>query len=303
MGIAPTELSAGIVIVGISIAGAYDLATREVPDNVWRVVGVVGAAVVALTIAGIGSLLGTALWIVVAAYGLQSFFPWSERIQGITARGEVGIEAGLAGGVIAVLLGAVLVVGIGPGQVPYTVIAAAIVLLVARGLFEIRLLTGGADAKALIAMGLVLPIYPTAVIGAAGVDSAFLQVVPFAFNALVDGAVLTLVVPLAIAVQNLRAKEFHWRGGFTSYSISVGELPDRFVWVDDSSAASNRAALEAETAEEDRLRRGEIAASLSARGRATLRVTPQLPFVFFLAVGTIVAVLVGNLLWTVATVL
>ncbi len=295
--VAPTDLAAAVLIVGLSLGGAYDLATREVPDNLWWVLGVVGAAIGALTIASEGALLSVVLWIVVAAYALQHFFPWTDRLSGRAPLVETAIEIALAATTIVIVGVSIALFGIGPAQVPYVVVATLVVTLVGRGLYETRILVGGADVKALIAMGVVLPIFPTSLLDIGSTSTAFLQVVPFAFNALVDAALLTLVVPLALAVRNLHSREFHWGGGFTTYSLAVDQLAHRFVWLDDPALPDDGGEREEETTEEDVTRRQAEADALRARGIARVRVTPQLPFVFFLALGAIVAVVAGNLLW------
>jgi preflagellin peptidase FlaK len=169
--------------------------------------------------------------------------------------------------------------------------------LVARAFYETRILVGGADAKALVAMGLVVPIFPMSLLDIGSTSSSFLQVVPFAFNVLVDAALLSLAVPLGLAFRNLHAREFRWHGGFTTYSLPVDELPRRFVWVDDPALPNGGGEHEEETTAEDITRRTAEAEALRARGVSRVWVTPQLPFVFFLALGTIVGVVAGNLLW------
>lgn len=301
--VAPTDLATAVLLVGMALAGAFDFASREVPDNLWRILGVVGAALGLLSLTEPGALLPAVLWIVVAAYAIQHFFPWTERLGPLSDRAVDAVDAFLAIVVVLIVGVPTALLGIGPTTVPYAVIATLAVSLVARGLYEVRLLTGGADAKALIVMGVVLPVLPVSLVFSGPASVAFLTVVPFALTALVDAALLSLVVPLAIAVRNLRRRTFRWRDGLTTYEIPLEQLPKRFVWVEEAGVATPSAERHAETSEEDRARRQAQFLLLRDQGRTIVRVSPQLPFVLFLALGSVAAILVGNLLFDLVTVL
>lgn len=296
--VAPTDLAAAVLVVGVGLAGAYDLATREVPDNIWRVTAILGAAIGALTLYSPGELLPVLLWVIVAAYAVQHFFPWTDRLPHASERTEARTDLVLGALVVLVVTGAAVAYGVGPSSVPYSVIAALVVTVAARALYEGRLLAGGADAKALITIGVVLPVFPTSAIGMGPASTAFLQIVPFAFNALVDAAVLSLVVPLALGFRNWRRREFHWRTGFTAYRLPVDELPQRFVWVHDPTLLGSPVGeVEPDSSEADQAARERQAEALRERGVGRVWVTPQVPFVFFLALGVFVALAAGNLVW------
>ena len=295
-----TDLSAGVLLAGIAVAATYDLTRREVPDNVWRILGFVGATIVAISLFTDGPTLPVLLWIVVAAYALQHFFPWTDWLSSRYPRAEVGVDIALAVGVIALVVGSGIAVGVGPGGVSYAVIALLVVTLTARALYELHLLSGGADAKALMAMGLVLPLFPLTLLSLGPAVDAFVSVIPFALNSLVNSAVCMLAVPVEIALRNHRAHDFRWRGGFRTYSIPLEELEHRFVWLDDPDVPDLGGNTEAETAEGDLEERRALVRTLRSRGVSRLRVSPQLPFVFFLLLGSALAIIAGNLLWDLA---
>lgn len=294
--VAPTDLAAAVVVVGMVLAGTYDLATREVPDALWQVMGVVGAAIVALTLSSPGDWLPLVLWIGVAGYALQYFFPWTDHLRNPSPRKEAWIDLLLALVALGGIGGCVIAFGVGPTQVPYIVLASLAVTLGARGLYEVGVLAGGADAKALIAIGAVLPLFPTSVVNIGSAATYLLTIVPFAYNALIDAALLGLAVPLTLAAQNLRRHEFRARTGFTSYTLPLDEIADRFVWVAEPPLQGAAHALEVGSAEEDRAVRLKQVDELRSRGFLRARVTPQVPFVFVLFLGAIAALLAGNLL-------
>src|SRR2546428_9783438 len=83
-----------------------------------------------------------------------------------------------------------------------------IMVLVYQGFYRLRLLHGGADAKGLIALTLLIPAYPDAlpfpVLQAdARVDALLRVVFPFSLVIWVDAAVLSLAVPVALLIYNV----------------------------------------------------------------------------------------------------
>ncbi len=112
-----------------------------------------------------------------------------------------------------------------------------------------------------------------------------------------DAALLSVAAPLALAFLNLSRREFHFQDGFTTYTIPVPELPNRWVWVRDPNFPLDRAQEDAiETSEEDRKWREKIAVELTKRGVPRVRVGPQLPFIVFLFLGAVAAIALGNLI-------
>src|SRR5438132_10614131 len=82
-----------------------------------------------------------------------------------------------------------------------------IMVLVYQGFYRLRLLHGGADAKGLIALSLLIPAYPNALPfpalqADARVDALLRVVFPFSLVIWVDAAVLSLAVPVALLIYN-----------------------------------------------------------------------------------------------------
>jgi preflagellin peptidase FlaK len=204
--------------------------------------------------------------------------------------------------VIAVVAGLSLTAGVGPTGVPIAVIAVLASVLLARGLFEVGILYGGADAKALMVAGLLVPVDPSPLLALPGQAASLLAVYPFSINLLMDAALVSVAVPIAIAVRNLAHREFAFPRGFVGYMIDVEELPDRFVWLKDPMFSRGDAdeELEAETSEADRAIRMRQRDRLRRQGVNRVWVTPQLPFVVLLLAGAAAAVLAGNLVFDLA---
>lgn len=284
-----------VLIVALAVAAAWDTRTREVPDRLWQVAGLAGAAIGALLLIadGLGAVL---LWLFIAGFALQHLFAWDERWNESPSRLPEIIEIGLYLGAGLLLLAVGWVFGVGSSGVPVPAVAAYVTVLLARGLFEARVLYGGADAKAVITLGVLLPLWAGVPWGQSAPLGSILALTPFALTALINGAVLALSVPIALAVRNARRGEFSLPKGFLGSSLPVGELPTRFVWLHDPRLDGLDVPTGLDTAAEDRRLRTAQAAELSSRGIERVWVTPQIPLVLFLALGAGLALAIGNIL-------
>jgi archaeal preflagellin peptidase FlaK len=288
-----------LLVVGFAYAAAADWRDREVSDRLWQVLGVAGFLVGFVPVVPDG-VEPTLLWTVVGLFVIQHLFSWDTRLGPNGERYADLIEVGFYGATVAVVTIAVARWGIGPSAVPVSVIAVLLSVLFARGLFEAGILYGGADAKALMIAALLVPMFPNPIIaqppGVAPVTTIF----PFAVDVLMNATIFFLVVPVAIAVRNLRTREFRGLSSFVGYTIPVKELPRRYVWVRNPMFGEAREEEKSiETSEDDRLRRVRIAQELTSQGIERIWVTPQIPFLLVMAFGVVSALLVGNILFDV----
>lgn len=280
---------------GFAFAAWVDLRNREVDDRLWQGLGLAGAVFGAVVETG-GSDVSLLVWLLVAAFALEHLFPWDEALGHHGERYLAIIEVATYLAVFLVVSSAVVRFGLGPGKVPIAALALLATILLARGLFELGVLYGGADAKAVIVAGLLLPIFSTPLLVVPAVASPVLGILPFAITLLTNAAAFSLVVPLTLGLRNLRRHELSFPDGFTGYSLPVALLPYRFVWVRDRRLGEDGLAEDVETSAEDAQRRRELAARLTDRGIRTVWVSPQIPFVVLLAAGTFAGVLAGNVL-------
>jgi preflagellin peptidase FlaK len=177
-------------------------------------------------------------------------------------------------------------------------VAVVVSAFLARGLFEAGVLYGGADAKALMIAGLLIPLDPVPYLSVPPPAAALLAYYPFALNLLMDAALFSAAIPVALALRNAFRGEFEFPRSFVGYTVPVEELPRRFVWLRDPTFQRDEG--EPDTAEGDLAMRVRQMETLSARGVTRVWVTPQLPFVILLLAGAIGALLVGNLVFDVA---
>ncbi len=309
-GLAPTALTdtAAILVLwaGFGYAAWTDWRTREVEDHVWIAMALAALVLGTLRVWPAWGDPGTAevwrevgVWILVVGLALEHFIPWDDAVGRVREWLPGAIELVAYAAVGATLVAVAWTFGASPGVV--AALAGYVGILLARALFEVRLLYGGADAKALIVASVVLPLWATPWLAVPASATTVLDAYPFALTLLMDGAVFAAAIPIALAIRNLRAHEFEFPRGFVGYRIDVADLPDRFVWVQDPTF--DEAADEAETSDDDRRLRERQRDELRARGVTRVWVTPQLPFVILLAVGAVAGVLLGNIVFDLAALL
>ena len=297
--LATYALAANVVLLlaGFGYAGWADFREREVADELWQTLGVLGFLIGFVPIVP-GGAVPTVLWAVVGLFVIQHLFSWDTRLGPNGERYADLIELVLYVAVIAIIAVAAARLGVGPSGVPVPVLAVLVTVLFARGLFEACILYGGADAKALMIAGLLVPMFPSPLIPPPASIAPVTQILPFSVNVVMNAALFSLVVPIAIAIRNLRAGEFHGISGFLGYSIPVDDLPRKFVWVRDPMSAQGREEEKSiETSEDDRRRRVEIAQELRSRGVKRVWVTPQIPFLVLMAFAVVGALLAGNIVF------
>ncbi|MCW6167577.1 MAG: hypothetical protein LVQ64_03915 [Thermoplasmatales archaeon] len=290
------ELALAALLAGMLVASIWDILRREVPDGCWQVMGIVGAVLGAVLLSSNSSPLGLVLWLLVAGLAVEHFFDWETPLRRRSQNAARWIELSAFVACVVAVVVAISLHGLSARGVPDAVVAALAVVVIARALYEVGALGGAADARALMAMSVLVPLSPATLLVLPAAAQQFADVVPFALNALVNGLVLVAItVPITIAALNLRHKEFSARDGFVSYTIPVGDLARRYVWVRERSERGIGRAEGAMTEEEDRQVRSGAARELAARGLDRVRVTPQIPLVAFLAAGALLAWVAGNL--------
>lgn len=282
-----------VLLAGFAYASFADWRSREVSDRLWQLLGVVGVGLGAVRFGSNGPV-PELLWLGVGLLTLEHLVSWDELLPASWRDQSDRIEFGGYAIALAVVAIAVGRYGLGPSGVPVEVIAVLATVLLARALFEVGALYGGADAKAMMVAGVLVPTFAHPVVSVPA-TAATLGAIPFSIDLLTDAALLAIAVPVFLAVRNLHRGEFSFPRGFTGYSLPVRELPSKFVWVRDPAAGEGPAADDAETSEDDTRIRREIAERLALRGVARVWVSPQLPFLVLMAIGAVAAILAGNL--------
>ncbi|HNU36359.1 MAG TPA: A24 family peptidase C-terminal domain-containing protein, partial [Methanomassiliicoccales archaeon] len=160
-------------------------------------------------------------------------------------------------------------------------------------MYQLDVIKGGADAKALIALSLLFPAYPEL----AGLpllelnDPASLNILPFPVLLLFNGAILTLLVPIGMLLVNLVRRDIRFPLMLFGTRMSIEEAEKKHVWPMERTADGKvRTVLFPRSDDEadwDALR---------AAGVDRPWVTPKVPFLIPLTLAVPFSLLLGNLL-------
>lgn len=172
-------------------------------------------------------------------------------------------------------------------------------ILIAQVFFYTGLLHGGADAKALMSLAILFPIYPQIeglpLIGYPEQTIENLQLVfPFAFLLLMNAAILQVVsVPLGLCFKNLARHDVGFPEMFLGYQMNINEIPKKFVWpmevVRDNELVLLIFPKRGGNVKEELL-------ELRKRGIDRIWVTPKVPFIIPMLLGLIFSIVIGNLI-------
>ncbi|MBI2849960.1 MAG: prepilin peptidase [Chloroflexi bacterium] len=188
-----------------------------------------------------------------------------------------------------------------------TAIATAITLGITYLFFRLSLF-GPADAKCLIAMSLLFPIYPSFAIFSQRfplISLAETQLLPFALATLMNATLLAMFVPLSLGLRNLFSLGFaglarHPGTAFTGYQVPIAQLGTK----------KNIRLIHQFQEKDGELRRTSIFGGVEINDELVNRlesyhkdgklgdkvwVMPELPFVVFITLGFVTTALVGNL--------
>jgi len=194
----------------------------------------------------------------------------------------------------------IITITLSPDSCAFFLLDLLVIMCLFHLLFHLRVLHGGADAKAMLAIALLLPRYPVfdplpLITVPQNVLSTIEFAFPFALLVLMDAALATLVVPFANLVRNAVRRELSLPEALFGYKLDIDEAPKHYVWpmerIEDGERALVLFPSRARNYREDLLK-------LKEAGVSRIWVTPKLPFIVAIFAGFILALAVGNpVLW------
>ncbi len=175
----------------------------------------------------------------------------------------------------------------------WTMLSVPLLIVFFFVMYQLDVIKGGADAKALIALSLVFPIYP----GLDGLpvlelnDPSALTVLPFPVLVLFNGAILTLLVPIGMLLLNLLRRDLRFPLMLFGTRMSIEEARKKHVWpmqrVADGKVRTVLFPRSDEEIDWD---------SLLEAGVDRPWVTPKVPFLIPLTLAVPFSLLMGNIL-------
>lgn len=155
--------------------------------------------------------------------------------------------------------------------------------------FQLRLIFGGADAKAIMALAILTPVFPFMNIATYPI---FTSMMPFSWVIFSNSILLFLFIPISLCFFNITKKTIQFPHCFIGYKTSIEKARHTFVWP-------------LERIIDGKLRFSYVPHAFDAssqlevfekKGFNTIWVTPKIPFMIPLLAGFITAFIFGDLL-------
>jgi len=163
-------------------------------------------------------------------------------------------------------------------------------------LYLFDVIKGGADAKALMALSLLIPTYPVIgpfpLVALPTFEAQFIM--PFSLLILFYGALMTLVIPVYYLIVNLVKGDRLFPAMLFGIRMDLADAKKRFVWpmeyVDGDEIKISSMPKGPESIEEHY-------ASLEAKGLQRIWVTPKIPMLIPITAGIVLAAFIGNVIF------
>lgn len=156
--------------------------------------------------------------------------------------------------------------------------------------FQLRLIFGGADAKAIMALAILVPFEPS-FYG----HPLFHSPMPFSWVVFSNSIVIFLFVPLSLFMYNLIKHDIRFPHCFLGYRMSLKKAEEKFVWpLERIVDGHTRFSYVPHSFEAD-----DVYESFKKLGIKHIWVTPKVPFMIPLLFGFICSFLIGDLLFTI----
>jgi len=277
-----------LAFVVLLLASWSDWRAREASDLHWIVLGVAGMGFLAAQIILDGAdLLYLAILVPIAIFFLDIFWDRPGMFEG----GVHALPLALYLAGFAVL--AVLVALRYDKLYLWELMLVPILFLLFILLYQFDVIKGGADAKALIALAILFPLYPVIdglpLIALPSELSQF--VLPFPMLVLFNAALATLVMPVAFILYNLVKGDVGLPMLF-GYRVAVDDAQGRFVWPMERMVGGERRVTYFPKSSEDTAAQLE---ELRSAGAGEIWVTPKLPFLIPITASLVFSAVVGNL--------
>ena len=273
-------------------ASISDWRKREVSDVHWAVMGVAGLALLAVQILQDNVDLTYLLFLLPMAW---FFFDMLVERRGMFEDGINPLPIALYLGSFAAL--AFLLSQFWNDGYIWQLMVIPILFVLIYFMYQFNIVKGGADAKALMAIALLVPRYP--IIDPFPLIHVTVDVtqyiMPFAILVLFNAALLTLVVPVVMLAYNLYKRDIKVPAMFFGYTMETKDARTKFVWpmeyVKDGVLKISAFVKSDEETTEAQIDQ------LEAAGKTRIWVTPKIPFLIPITASLLFSTIVGNIIF------
>jgi len=279
----------GIIFLGY--ASFSDLKTRRVDDKVWIIMGFVGflLLIAQFYLENIKPVYYLT-FIPMMLLFLSFFLETSEKTE--LREGKINRKIWLPLCCFGIVVFVYQIYTLRFDAFFLQILTIPLIMLFAFLLYNLRLLFGGADAKALITIALLTPFYPNWI--------PFLRyflikdIWPFPIVVLTNAVVLSLIIPAIFLFYNTARKDFHFPLSFLGYKMDIDSIGKKFVWplekVKNGKIVKVFFPKKDENVEEN-------VRKLKEMGAKRIWVTSKIPFMLPLFAGFIASFAVGDIMF------
>ncbi len=277
-----------VAFIVLVLASREDWKSREASDTYWIFLGTLGLILLAYQILSDGVDPLYLLFLVPLGVLFYDIF-WDRK--GLWEDG-LNLQATLAyaAGIVCI---AILLLVFQTSSYLWQLLVIPVMILIFILFYQFDVIKGGADAKALISLAILFPIYPVIgpfpVIAIPPDPSQF--IFPFALLVLFNAALVVLVLPLTFLAINIRRHHLSFPSMFFGYKMSVNEARTKFVWpMEKVENGQRRTILMPKDSEAE----DQILDDLERSGKTEVWVTPKIPFLIPITISLILSTVIGN---------
>jgi preflagellin peptidase FlaK len=155
--------------------------------------------------------------------------------------------------------------------------------------FQMRLIFGGADAKALMAIAILTPLEPS--ISQFPLWSG--SFMPFSWSIFSNSIIIFLFIPISLLIFNLAKRDIQFPFVFLGYKLDIKTARKKFVWPLERLVDGKRKFVTMPNSFEV----DEEYDLFEKNGISKVWVTPKIPFMIPLFIGFIAAFIIGDILF------
>ncbi|HIH96753.1 MAG TPA: hypothetical protein HA348_04630 [Thermoplasmata archaeon] len=142
----------------------------------------------------------------------------------------------------------------------------------------------GADAKALMALSLAVPLWPQL-----GTYPVFSSVLPFPFAVFINSILLVIPLMIVFCLYNVVKGNREFPYLFFGYKVPFEKANESFVWPIESVEAGKRKIALSRNKDKN-----EVLKELASKGKNEVWITAELPYTVFLLIGLVISYFIGD---------
>jgi preflagellin peptidase FlaK len=283
------------IIFGLAFlfyASITDLKTRKVKNEVWVVMGFCGGVFLAIQL-----LIENRSWeyfLIFLPIGILFFSMFYDFGSDSEGKKKINFIPIILYSIA--LLALIYQFNIQSGETLfYQLLTIPLLIVLFFVFYQLRLLHGGADAKAMMAIAILIPFYPhfyefpLLQFSSERVTQAMELFFPFAFLVLMNSVLFVVWAFLGFFVYNATKKDIGFPEMLLGYKMDIDAIGNKFVWPMERVVDGERVlVLFPKKIEKDNLKK------LKDMDIKRIWVTPKIPFILFITAGFLISAIVGN---------